>query len=212
MEKNQIHFRFGAPYYKAGSVCQTTTAIWMIFHGYGQLADEFKEHFRHLDAEKHVMILPQGLSKFYLKGIDNKVGASWMTAHDREQDIQNYCAYLQAIYMAEVSPYREKFTFNLLGFSQGAHTVSRWIYRENITFDKLILWGASLAHEIDWKIVASHFSGGSNILVIGDQDKYINEDALEKLRHRYHTIGLNYDLIRYHGGHDIYPEVLEKLF
>lgn len=210
MEKNQIQFGFEAPYYKVGTINPATATIWMIFHGYGQLADEFQERFNCIHPDKNVIIFPQGLSKFYLKGIDNKTGASWMTSHDREQDIKNYISYLRAIYTSEILPWRDQLTFNVLGFSQGAHTASRWIYQDKIFYDKLIVWGASLAHEINTQIVASHFSRGI-VQVIGDQDRYINEDALEKLIQRYDRIGLNYDLIRYHGGHDIIPEVLEKL-
>jgi predicted esterase len=211
MEKNQIQFGFEASYYKVGTIKPATTTIWMIFHGYGQLAGEFQERFSCIDTDKNVMIFPQGLSKFYLKGIDNKTGASWMTSHDREQDIKNYISYLRAIYTSEILPWKNQLAFNVLGFSQGAHTASRWIYREDIVYAKLILWGAGLAHEINAQIAASHFSRGGILQVIGDQDRYINEDALEKLKHRYDQIGLNYDLMRYHGGHDIFPEVLEKL-
>jgi predicted esterase len=211
MDKNQITFEFEAPYYKVGTIRPTTKTVWMIFHGYGQLAGEFYEKFSCINPDVNVLIFPQGLSKFYLKGVDNKIGASWMTAHDREQDIQNYISYLRAIYTSEVLPRKGQFALNVLGFSQGAHTASRWIYKENIEYHKLILWGAGLAHEINTKIVAEHFSAGHNLFVLGDQDRYVNEEELEKSKHRYDTIGLNYDLTRYHGGHDIYPEVLEKL-
>lgn len=211
MEKKQIRFDCEAPYYKVGTIGHTTKAIWMIFHGYGQLAEQFMHRFSIMNPEQHIMIFPQGLSKFYLKGIDNQVGASWMTAHDREYDIQNYLAYLREIYQSEVLPYSSQYAFNVLGFSQGAHTASRWIYREHIAYDKLILWGANLAHEINAETVTSYFSGGRNIFVIGDQDRYIDDASLEKLQQRYNNMGMKYELIRYQGGHDIYPDVLEQL-
>jgi predicted esterase len=209
MEKKQLEFSFKAPYYKIGEFGRSTENIWMIFHGYGQLAEDFKERFSCLDTDENVLLFPQGLSKFYLKGIDKKIGASWMTAYEREADIDNYVRYIQGIYQLEVYPYNCQ--LNILGFSQGVHTASRWIYKENIDYSKLIVWGAGLASEVDARIVDQYFSMGKNIFVIGDQDRYIGSEELKSLKKRYSSIGLKYDLIEYHGGHDIYPDILTTL-
>ena len=211
MKKIILDIQFKAPYYKAGTVSESTKTIWLIFHGYGQLASEFTGSFSELVSEDHCLIFLQGLSRFYLKGIDKKIGANWMTSHDRELDITNYISYINQVFAHEVKPYLDKVELNILGFSQGGHTASRWIYQSNINYNKLVLWGSGLANEIDEKIIKEFFSHRKNLLVIGDRDRYIDIEQLQKTKKRYATIGFSYQLIEYAGGHDIYPEVLKQL-
>ena len=209
MKKSQVQFRCSAPYFTLGEVHDNTKTIWLIFHGYGQLVESFYEKFSAIDLEKNKLIFPQGLSKFYLKGVDKQIGASWMTAYDRDTDIQNYINYLDEIYEGEVSQHDAK--INVLGFSQGVHTASRWMHKSKIPYQRFIAWGAGLAHEIDKVMVLQSFNG-ENYVVIGDQDRFINREAREKMERRYRTIGFKYNLITYQGTHDIYPDVLENLF
>jgi len=211
MQKNQITFNHKAPYYKLGSINDQSRNIWMIFHGYGQLAEEFQDKFSVINQDENVLVFPQGLSKFYLKEIDKNIGASWMTAHDRDTDIENYLSYLNQVYDLEIEPYSKQLKFNILGFSQGVHTATRWIYRSGINYDKLILWGAGLAYEINKEIVSASFNKGKQCIALGDQDRFIDKGALDKIQSRYNSIGFDYQLIRYKGGHDIYPEVLKSL-
>lgn len=211
MEKFQLDFNFTAPYFKTGLISEQTKKVWIIFHGYAQLVEDFQEGFSNIDLDENVLIFPQGLSKFYMKGIDKKIGASWMTANDREFDIQNYINYLDKIYQMEIQPFLKRINLNILGFSQGVHTASRWIYQSGISYQKFIAWGAGLAHEIDKEIIKKSFSQGYNYFVIGDKDRFISQEALEKMKDRYRIIGLDYKLIQYQGTHDIYPEVLKDL-
>lgn len=211
MEKIILDIQFKAPYYKVGTVSESTKKIWMIFHGYGQLASEFTDSFSELISEDHCLILPQGLSRFYLKGIDKKIGANWMTSHDRELDITNYISYINQVFAHEVNPYLDTVELNILGFSQGGHTASRWIYHSKIKYNKFVLWGADLANEIDGIIVKESFSKGKNLLVVGDRDRYIDNELLQKTKNRFENIDFKYQLVEYKGGHDIYPEVLELL-
>lgn len=208
MQENQIPFDYTAPYYKRGSITDQTKNIWMIFHGYGQLVEEFHKKFSVINKRDSVLIFPQGLSKFYIKGIDKNIGASWMTAYDRETEINNYLTYLNQIYNREIKPFENHVALNVLGFSQGVHTATRWIYRSEITYDKLVLWGAGLAHEVNREIVRTSFNIGKQYIVIGDQDRFINNDVLRKMLRRYDLIGFEYQLIKYQGMHDIYPEIL----
>ena len=89
MEKRLIKVPLDLPYYKVGMLDHTTREIWVIFHGYGQLAEEFAQDFDTLKSPDNVFIFPQGLSTFYLKSVAGKVGANWMTSHERAQDIAN---------------------------------------------------------------------------------------------------------------------------
>lgn len=212
MEKKIIDISLKASYIKIGTISKRTKNIWLIFHGYGQLAEEFCKLFNEFEEEENYLIFPQGLSKFYLKGIGNKIGANWMTSHDRELDISNYIAYLNQLYDHEIKPFKDQVELNILGFSQGGHTASRWIHSSNIKYEKLIMWGAGLAIEIDKDIILNSFSQSKNITVIGDNDRFISTEQFNKMAERYERIGFKYQLIEYQGGHEIYPEVLKNIF
>ena len=134
-----------------------------------------------------------------------------MTSHDREIDITNYISYINQLFDHEVKPYLDKVKLNILGFSQGGHTSSRWIYQSKIKYNKFVLWGADLANEIDGIIVKESFSEGENLLVVGDRDRYIDHELLQNTKNRFEKIDFKYQLVEYKGGHDIYPEVLELL-
>jgi len=211
MEKNIVEINFKAPYYKVGTITQNTKNIWLIFHGYGQLVEDFAESFTSINSRENVLIFPQGLSKFYLKGVDHKIGSNWMTSHDRALDIANYLNYIDCLFDHEIKPHLGHIKLNVFGFSQGGHTASRWIHHTEIPYSKLVLWGSSLAHEINKEDIKKSFSTGKNITVIGDQDRFIDLDQLEKVKHRYAKIGFAYDLIPYHGSHNIHPETLSQI-
>ena len=163
MEKEFLAFDFKAPYLKADNSGSRLKNIWVIFHGYGQLVEDFSKTFELLATHDNLLLFPQGLSKFYLKSVGKQVGANWMTSYNRELDIINYLNYLDLLYELEVKPYRKDVKLNLLGFSQGGHTVSRWINRSKIRYDKMVLWGSSLAHEITQDNVKKNFSSADLI-------------------------------------------------
>jgi predicted esterase len=212
MDNKCINIPFKAPYVKVGTISNLSENVWLIFHGYGQLAEEFAGSFTELFTGENCVIFPQGLSKFYLKGVDKNIGANWMTSHDRELDIENYLNYIDGVFDVEISPHQKNIKINLLGFSQGGHTMSRWVNHAKINYHKLVLWGSGLAHEISQNEIAENFSKGENILVIGDKDRFINSDQLLSVKRRYSKIGFKYKLIEYHGGHDIYPDILRQIY
>ena len=79
---------------------EATERIWLVFHGYGQLAEYFIKKFEDLDPTKNFIIAPQGLSKYYLQGVYGRVGASWMTKEDRLTEIANQYAYIDEVLKA----------------------------------------------------------------------------------------------------------------
>lgn len=211
MQKQFVSYQHKAVYFKVGSITPKTNNVWIIFHGYGQLAEEFRSSFKVLETEENFMFYPQGLSKFYLKVVTKNIGSSWMTSLDRDTDIENYLSYLDAIYKSALKPFLNGKRVTILGFSQGGHTASRWIANSHIRYDHLILWGSSLAHEIGSREVECFFASGKNSIVLGDQDRFIDAKQMAITQKRYQRIGFEYQLIQYHGGHDIYPDVLQKL-
>ena len=62
--------------------------VLYVLHGYGQLAEFFVRKFREL-GDEYLIVAPEGMHRFYLQGSSGRVGASWMTKEDREQDIKH---------------------------------------------------------------------------------------------------------------------------
>ncbi|NNE70421.1 MAG: hypothetical protein HKN29_08675, partial [Rhodothermales bacterium] len=76
---------------------------WLLLHGYGQLADDFLKACRVLESPDRLLVVPEGLSRFYGKGFSERPGASWMTREAREDEIRDYVGYMDAL-MAHLSP------------------------------------------------------------------------------------------------------------
>ncbi|MFW6202332.1 MAG: hypothetical protein ACOC8B_07130, partial [Gemmatimonadota bacterium] len=78
--------------------------IWFVCHGYRQLAGRFVRRFAPLDDGNRLIVAPEALSRFYLDddggphGPDARIGATWMTRADRENEIRDYVDYLDTLY------------------------------------------------------------------------------------------------------------------
>ena len=88
MTEHKIKVETTAHYYSIGELNNNTSDIWIVCHGYGQLASFFIRKFQDLDAPNRFIIAPEGFNKFYLNGYSGRVGASWMTKENREDEIE----------------------------------------------------------------------------------------------------------------------------
>lgn len=199
------------PYFISEEITDNTKTVWFLVHGYAQLAKKFMDDFKALKAKDTVLIAPQALSLFYLKGFKGKTGATWMTTEHRETDIQNYLTYLDSIYHNEVKPNSSGIQLRVLGFSQGAATASRWLANTDIPFDQLVLWGGFLAHEIGKNTAQKHFSGDKLILIYGDNDPFFSPNIEKNTRRKLKVFGLNPKIITFKGAHEIHEPTLIKL-
>lgn len=201
-----------ARYFSHGTPSETTEHVWIVLHGYGQLAKYFLRGFSSLDEQKHYVIAPEGPHRFYLSGFDGRVGASWMTKEDRLTDIGDYVSYLDAVYEAILKPFdREKITVNVLGFSQGAATVSRWICNGKSNADNFILWAGIFPPDVQFEINKPIFDRMNVFLLVGDEDEFIQPEKVEKERALLDEQQVEYQFIAYQGQHRITPDALEAL-
>jgi len=108
----------------SGEPSESIEYLWIACHGYGQNVDRFIQKFRDLD-DKHLVICPEGLSRFYSKGLAGEVAASWMTKRDRLKEIEDHSNYIQQVYeyYSDKCPNAKIILF---GFSQGTATICRW--------------------------------------------------------------------------------------
>ncbi len=197
--------------YKTAKFCmlgepENCETVWFVLHGYGQLADYFIRKFEVLDNGKNLIVAPEGLSRFYVKGYSGRVGASWMTKEERLQEIEDYVNYLDTLYQyLNISGKK----VIVLGFSQGAATASRWVaaskYLQNPV---LVLYGSVFPPDFPfWQQTFKN----APILVYGSEDEFLSEKDICSHTDFLSQNHIDYRIIRYEGKHDIYPEVLLKI-
>jgi predicted esterase len=211
MATKNISFDFTYTYETAGEINSETETVWIVFHGYGQLAKFFIKKFECLVDSSTCVIAPQGLSRFYLSGFSGKTGATWMTGEGRDLDIKNYLTYLDAVYQQEIGVHEHHLDIRILGFSQGASTASRWIVHKRLNFEKFILWGGFLAHEIDHSKAQKYFSGRNIYLVYGQEDPFVGPEVKKNIKRKIKKLGLQPQVITFKGKHEIHTGTLLQL-
>ena len=189
--------------------------LWIALHGYGQLAGRFIRHFRAIATPDRTIVAPEALNRFYIEDrgdtrshAEARVGATWMTREDREREIEDQQAYLDAV-LAAVSTAGAPRRLVILGFSQGVATAVRWIVRSRLDVDRVIAWAGSLPAELDAAGAAR--LAGRLTMVAGRGDELLTPERVEAERARLLTLGLDAPLVWYDGGHTLDAATLSVL-
>jgi len=215
-EEKNVAFDFKARYYKSGNLDSSTKQVWIVIHGYGQLAQYFIRKFQKLTEHNLCVIAPEGLSRFYLSDLteqgrpDNKVGATWMTRENRLMDIDNYVQYLDTVYRNELANY-SNISVTLLGFSQGCATVCRWASGGKIKFDKLILWAGIFPPDMDFKAGHDALVSKKTYMVVGDKDHFVTPERVKEFDELASKLGIQPEKIVFDGKHEMNEDALMRL-
>src|ERR1051326_3544018 len=135
-----------ARYCTLGTPGPAISEIWIALHGYGQLAPAFARHCLPLAAPQRLVVIPEGLSRFYLgahtrpAGPEGRVGASWMTREDRLTEIADYVNYLDGLHQLVRRDLSPAASVDILGFSQGTATAARWIGHGEVRPRRFVIW------------------------------------------------------------------------
>lgn len=199
-----------ARYYTLGNLNAETKNIWMVLHGYGMRAEDFIKPFEKIIAENDYVIAPEALSRFYAKGLSGPVGASWMTKEDRENDIANNMAYLSSIYEKDINVYSEQAKIHLLGFSQGATTMARFVSFQKPLFQKLWICAGEIPEDVNWQHFKKLTDGGKLHIQLGKQDPLITPEHLTKLQERLEGNEIDYTLHQFDGVHEVNYSLLKN--
>ena len=187
-----------------GENCPTT--VLYVLHGYGQLAKFFIQKFKAIHPEV-LIVAPEGMHRFYLKGASGRVGASWMTKEARETDISDNIDWLNTLDQKISSEHAISHRI-LLGFSQGGATALRWKTNAQNTFDKVIIWASDFPPDMEPKIAT--FKGETeNHFVIGTEDEFYDVSAQNNLIQFYKSV--DFKISTYPGRHDIEPSILNNV-
>lgn len=192
--------------------------VWFICHGYGQLAGDFIREFGPIATRERLIVAPEALSRFYVTtaegfhGTDTPVGATWMTREDRDEEIRDYVAYLDALYdEIFASMNRDRVRVTVLGFSQGGATANRWVTRGHARADRLIMWGCLLASDADLGHAATFFRDVELQIVYGTRDKFADTGMIADYEKLLAKNDIPYRLTTFDGGHRMDRETLRVL-
>lgn len=97
-----------------------------------------------------------------------------MTRADREHEIADYVAYLDALAEHVLADRSQPSETCVLGFSQGAATACRWAARGSLRPDRLVLWAGDLPPDIN----LDRLRGIDLTLVAGSHDRYVTPERL----------------------------------
>lgn len=206
------HIQVGrtARYHMTGTDGGVGRELWIVLHGYGQLAAEFLATFEPLAGPERTFAAPEALSRYYGRGGGGRIGASWMTREDREHEIADYVAYLDRLH-AHLVAGRGDVRTCVLGFSQGCATAARWSALGSVRPARLVLWASAWPPDLDPEPARAALEGTRVDVVWGTEDTWVPPERRpleEKLVRRvapsaaFHT---------FDGGHEIEPGLLARL-
>lgn len=209
--KQSIRFEYESHYFLSHEPTFQEKEIWLVVHGYGQLAEFFIRKFKSFFSPERLFIAPEGTNYNYLEGFQGRVGANWMTKHERETAIANNHRLLDQLMHSFLEKYHEKPKINVFGFSQGAATATRWASQSKVKIDTLVLWSGGFALDLNIEAANNAFSNTDLILVLGDKDELITPESIQKQEEL--ILSLNKEVIRFdfNGGHELETGVLDKI-
>lgn len=202
-----ITYTHQATFYASADPALPYDEVWIVFHGYGQLARFFLRKFSGIITAQRLVIAPEATNYFYREGFSGRVGSTWMTKEKRELATQNYVAYINEL--AEVVANRvttKSARLCLLGFSQGVATATRWAVQTHLPVSNLVLWAGSIPPEMDLTLLPEPIH-----LVVGNQDTLVTPERINQEANRLKAAGKPFTLHPYQGGHDVEPQLLKQL-
>jgi len=208
----RIEVRRSARWFERGAA--DAPELWIVLHGYGQLASAFLEACAPLARDGRRLVAPEALSRFYLRSGRGAIGASWMTSEAREHEIEDYVAYLDALVEHLVGHSAEHggvgaARVNVLGFSQGVATAWRWATRARRAPQRLIACGGGLPPDLDCDAPALHAL--EVVLSAGERDEAYPPHAARNDAERLAGRVARCELALHTGGHELDLELLARL-
>ena len=177
--------------------------VLIVLHGYGQKAEDFIHEFKKLKSSNILVIAPEAISKFYNK--KGEAVANWMTSHERIDEIEDYCNYLNQL----LEIIKEDYKFDklyVLGFSQGVSTAFRWISTMNNNSVAFYACAGTVPPELK----AVDFEGKEIVVnyYYGDNDRLLNLEKAVLQIDKINELGLTVHATKFNGKHEVPKECI----
>ena len=211
-----------ARYYVIGKPGELVRDLWIMCHGFAQLARDFASPLEPLADDTRLIVVPEALNRFYLDSHPmrtkvSRMGATWMTREDRDADIEDNVSYLDALYehvleeLANEGAERDRMRVHALGFSQGVATVSRWAARGGAVVDHIVAWGHGFPADVNLRALAEHRPGIALDIVYGTRDRWLAPEAIAAQLAMLEASGVPHRVRTFNGGHTLSTAMLREL-
>lgn len=165
----------------------------------------FAKQFAELPPEV-LVYCPEGLSRFYWGGFSGKPVASWMTSLERDYEIDDFCTWLDRVYVL-AKAFHPSVRVCAFGFSQGAATVMRWLHARRPPIDSIVLWSGTPPEDIDYQPL-DYFTQVDRRAYWGEKDELV---SWERASQRFEEVPVSFEHSTFVGGHAIEKEALMGL-
>lgn len=176
--------------------------IIYLMHGYGQLAKDFIQQFSFL-KEEVLLVAPEGMHRFYLRGTSGPIGASWMTREDRVHDIADKLLFLKKL-KEKIDTENPECKSYVLGFSQGGSSAMRWMLSDP-SFEQAFICCSSYPTDLN----GIPETKKTSLYFLGNQDHYFTEESRKLTLAAYKEAGFR--TIEFDGGHQIEAVILKDI-
>ncbi len=211
MITNTIKVEKSARYYLSTPVGPHIDDVWIVCHGYAQMARAFLNGFKVLFQPNRAVVAPEALNRFYMNGGAGGVGASWMTKEDRLNEISDYVNYLDRVYTEVVSKCADSATVTLLGFSQGTATVTRWALQGSSAFSRLIIWGGDFPADTHFPQARQRMETLPLHVVYGTDDPLTSASFISGQMQLLKREKIRFTMEYFNGKHQLNDNVLKRL-
>ena len=195
-----------ARWFHIGSTPSESSKILIALHGYGQHPAFMLDGLKPLLKDDLCILAPEGLSRFYIKGTDGRVGASWMTRDERLTDINDHINYLNTWWAGlKVAEGAEVI---VLGFSQGVATAARWL-AAGFPASKVILHSGTVPPEWDESHPEFHPRISKWISIRGKDDPIYLQNSHDAYATLFGILGLNFETHLVEGNHKMNPSDID---
>lgn len=178
--------------------------VWIVLHGYSQLAGNFLRWFEPVARPGRVIVAPEALSRAYFEeGQARRVGASWMTKEDREAEIEDYVRYLDQLAEEIIGTIPPRPRLEIHGFSQGAATACRWAAFGRHPASRLALWGGTVPPDLDLERLRASLRDAAMVVAVGDRDHFVTPEHVRNEHARLIGVGLPVTVRTFAGGHTV---------
>ncbi len=167
------------------------------FHGYAQSAEEMLLELRTIDAAGWTRLSVQALNRFY-RGRTHETVANWMTRQDREQQIADNVAYVDAAIDA-VARGGDVKSIVYCGFSQGVAMAFRAALLGARSCDAVLALGGDVPPDL---LAGAPREFPHVLLAAGTQDHFYPCPKLESDVAALRASGVDVTAVVFDGGHE----------
>lgn len=189
--------------------------LWYILHGQAMRAAAFLETARVLDDGTRLLVAPEALNRHYTGDVaarDAPVGATWMTRAEREDEIRDYVAYLDAVHATVTARFGGHVPLvTILGFSQGGATALRWAALGNVRAAHLVAWACAMPPELDYRALMARHPGARFTYAAGDKDVFVTRKVLDAQHAMLRDAGVEFRAVSFSGGHRLDDDALRQV-